>query len=230
MLWLITDTHFDHQAMIKSCHRPENFTAQICENWRRLVSPKDTVIHLGDCAWGKKGMERLLKLPGKKILIRGNHDDQSLEKYMNMGWDFAADSIVMKLQGITILFSHKPRWGHKADINIHGHFHDLHREDFFRLYLPMSLEAMGYRPIALDEKFLGPVSSWVKTCRIPKLKEIYDLQQNHRPLTIRDIYGRQSKEQFVQEFILHATGEIDDTDIDIDRVLTKYGISEELVK
>ena len=97
MLWTITDTHFDHHAMIKSCGRPENFDAIICRNWRERVKPQDTVIHLGDCAWRPEGMKRLLGLPGKKILVRGNHDDKSLEKYMEVGWDFACDSITEKL-------------------------------------------------------------------------------------------------------------------------------------
>lgn len=200
MLWIITDTHLGHYAMIKSCGRPENFDAIICRNWRERVKPQDTVIHLGDCAWRPEGMKRLLGLPGKKILVRGNHDDKSLEKYMEMGWDFACDSIVMKLGGVVILFSHKPRLGHRADINIHGHFHDLHREDFSRLYLPLSLEAMGYQPIALDTEFLGTIASWVSKKRIPKLKEIYELKQNHRPLCQRDIYGRQGKECFFRKF------------------------------
>lgn len=200
MLWIITDTHLNHHAMVKSCGRPENFDSIICQNWQEKVKAQDTVIHLGDCAWRPEGMKRLLELPGKKILVRGNHDDKSLGKYMEMGWDFACDSIVMKLGGVVILFSHKPRLGHQADINIHGHFHDLHREDFSRLYIPLSLEAMGYQPIALDAEFLGIMASWVSRRRIPKLKEIYELKQNHRPLSIRDIYGQQGKERFIRKF------------------------------
>lgn len=196
MLYLITDTHLGHKAMIRSCGRPEQFTSLICDNWKRMVAPSDTVIHLGDAAWGSEHMERLLRLPGKKILVRGNHDDKSLEHYMGIGWDFACDSLVMKLHGMTILFSHAPRWGHWADINIHGHFHDLHREDFTRLYLHMSLECMGYRPVALDKEFLGPVSSWVTRHHIPTLQEIWANKQNHRPLCERDEIGRQSRENY----------------------------------
>ncbi len=232
MLWVITDTHFNHHAMLKSCGRPENFMELICENWQKVVKPTDTVIHLGDCAWRPEGMQRLLSLPGKKVLVRGNHDDKSLEKYMEMGWDFACDSTVMRLSGITILFSHKPRWWHRADINIHGHFHDLHREDFSRLYLPLSLEAMGYQPIALDDEFLGPISSWVGKRRIPKLMEIYKLKQNHRPLNTRDIYGRQGKERFMQEFLKHAAGEANiacEGEPDINSILKTHGISEKLL-
>lgn len=154
---------------------------------------------------------------------------------MDMGWDFAADSLVMKLQGITILFSHAPQWKHRADINIHGHFHDLHREVFDRRYLPLSLEAMGYMPIALDEGFLGPVAGWVKTHKIPKLKEIYELKQNHRPLTERDMYGRMSKETFTLEFLAHSLdeGQMDTNEaayIDVEPVLVQYGITKEVIR
>ena len=116
-----------------------------------------------------------------------------------------------KWLGLCLRFHrHETRWcsdpflpqasRHRADINIHGHYHDLHREDFSRLYLPLSLEAMGYQPIALDAEFLGTMASWVSRRRIPKLKEIYELKQNHRPLSLRDIYGQQGKERFIRKF------------------------------
>lgn len=57
MLWVITDTHFDHYNMVKTCGRLKNFTALICENWRKMVSPKNTIIHLGDCAWSQTAGE-----------------------------------------------------------------------------------------------------------------------------------------------------------------------------
>lgn len=59
---------------------------------------------------------------------------------------------------------------------------------------------MGYQPIALDTEFLGTIASWVSKKRIPKLKEIYELKQNHRPLSLRDIYGQQGKERFIRKF------------------------------
>lgn len=208
MLWVITDTHFDHFNMVKTCGRPENFTAIICDNWRRMVSPQDTIIHLGDCAWGQKAMERLVRLPGHKILVRGNHDTRSIPYYMNIGWDFACDSFTIRMEGVTILFSHAPVWGYRnADINIHGHFHDLHREDFTRLYLPLSLESMGYKPIALDKEFLGVIESWANRHYIPTLKEIWQLRQDARPITERDEYGfgcwNNSKEEYEKKLAEH---------------------------
>ena len=132
----------NHEAMVSRSQRPKNFSALIAKNWKDMVSNKDTVIHLGDVAWDDKGMERILRLPGKKILLRGNHDHKTFQEYMDMGWDFAAESITLKYDRMTVLFSHAPVWNHQASINIHGHFHDLHREDLTHLYLPVFLESM----------------------------------------------------------------------------------------
>ena len=58
----------------------ENHTERISANWKRLVKPSDTVILPGDFSWGlkleetKKDFEFLENLPGKKILLKGNHD------------------------------------------------------------------------------------------------------------------------------------------------------------
>lgn len=230
MLWVITDTHINHTAMINRCNRPKNFSALICKNWKQMVKPKDTIIHLGDCSWDDKGMEKLLKLPGKKILIRGNHDHKTFQEYMDMGWDFAAESLELKFDRLTILFTHAPRWNHQASINIHGHFHDLHREDFSRLYLPLSLESMGYKPIALDEEFISTLLLWVRRHKPPALKDIYSLRQNNRTLTKRDIYGRLSREELAEALVSHQViSQQCEYDGNTDTVLAEFGISDHMI-
>ena len=58
----------------------ENYTERIKSNWLRLIKDEDTVILPGDFSWGLKLSEtledfKLLEsLPGKKILLKGNHD------------------------------------------------------------------------------------------------------------------------------------------------------------
>lgn len=58
----------------------DNYTERIFANWKRLVKENDTVILPGDFSWGlkleetKKDFEFLESLPGKKLLIKGNHD------------------------------------------------------------------------------------------------------------------------------------------------------------
>ena len=138
MLYLITDTHLGHQNMLKSCSRPARFTNLIFDNCRKMVKSEGTLIHLGDVAWNAEELMRFMKLLGRKILVRGNHDKKSTAYYMDAGFALVVDSVTMTLQGIRILFLHAPLYGHTADINIHGHQHDLHFEDVSRQSSPKS--------------------------------------------------------------------------------------------
>ena len=58
----------------------KNYTQKIYDNWIKIISPDDTVIIVGDVSWAmkledtKKDFQFLNSLPGKKILIKGNHD------------------------------------------------------------------------------------------------------------------------------------------------------------
>ncbi len=58
----------------------ENYSERIESNWRRLIKPEDTVVLPGDFSWGLKLSETLEdfkfldSLPGRKILLKGNHD------------------------------------------------------------------------------------------------------------------------------------------------------------
>ena len=58
----------------------QNHTIRIEKNWKHLVDEKDTVVLPGDLSWGlkidetKPDFEFLNSLPGKKILLKGNHD------------------------------------------------------------------------------------------------------------------------------------------------------------
>lgn len=219
MLYLITDTHIGHKPIISYCGRPENFGTLIEKNWKRMVQPTDTIIHLGDVAWGEENLKRLTHLPGKKILVRGNHDAKSLPYYAEAGFDFACDSITMRLEGINILFTHHPAYGHTADINIHGHLHDLHREDFSRLYLPLSLENIGYKPLPVDKKFLHTLRAWVEGKHTPTIKEIMLLGQNYletpRP---QDLYGSGSTKELYDARVARRK--------EADKILASCGLRE----
>ena len=53
---------------------------KIQKYWKKLVSPEDTVVITGDHSWGRNlkecgpDLEFIASLPGRKILLRGNHD------------------------------------------------------------------------------------------------------------------------------------------------------------
>lgn len=58
----------------------ENYVEKIKSNWNKVVADDDTVVIAGDVSWGMS-MEQSLadlkfvnELPGKKIIIKGNHD------------------------------------------------------------------------------------------------------------------------------------------------------------
>lgn len=124
---IITDTHFGHKNMVEYCQRPEDFAEKIISNWSKTISNKDVVIHLGDICIGGDlyWHEKLSELPGKKILVKGNHDSKSDNWYLEHGWDFVCDSFQMTFQGKKVYFSHYPvAWDGYYDLNIHGHFHN----------------------------------------------------------------------------------------------------------
>ena len=53
---------------------------KIKRNWCNIINETDTVVITGDHSWGKrledsmKDLEFIAELPGRKILLRGNHD------------------------------------------------------------------------------------------------------------------------------------------------------------
>ena len=58
----------------------QGHAAKVAAKWRQLVSPDDTVIICGDTSWAMDltgalpDLNWIAALPGRKILLRGNHD------------------------------------------------------------------------------------------------------------------------------------------------------------
>lgn len=155
-VWLTTDTHFRHRKMIVKGYRPADFEERIITQWNDVVRDTDLVIHLGDVIVGQdKELEMILfRLRGRKILVRGNHDNETVTWYMERGFDFACDSFTWN----RILFTHEPAAVLPAgcDLNIHGHLHsDGHRSAEYNLQtwnVLLSLEdpKVDYRPVLLN--------------------------------------------------------------------------------
>ena len=82
-LFALSDLHLslsDKGKSMEVFHGWENYTEKIEKNWKAIVSPEDTVVLAGDISWAV-GIERaaldfdfINRLPGNKILIKGNHD------------------------------------------------------------------------------------------------------------------------------------------------------------
>lgn len=126
-VYIISDTHFNHANIATYCDRPDDFTETIIRNWQRTVKPEDLVIHVGDVFIGKPfgWFEILPRLPGRKILVRGNHDKHhGLTWWMDKG-GFAAAVDSMTFRGVYI--THKPadHLPSRCNINLHGHLHNI---------------------------------------------------------------------------------------------------------
>ncbi|MDR0738643.1 MAG: metallophosphoesterase [Oscillospiraceae bacterium] len=81
-LYAIADLHFSFSAnkSMDIFEGWENYVYRLKENWISKITEKDTVVIAGDISWApslKKSFEDfyfLESLPGKKIIMRGNHD------------------------------------------------------------------------------------------------------------------------------------------------------------
>ena len=199
-LYVIPDTHLGHENIKKYCNRPDKFENLIEKNWQEVVTGTDTVIHVGDISFDEKWIERLGSWNGKKILVRGNHDRKPYDFYLSCGFTAVVEELVMDVKNVVILFSHRPRFGHEYDINIHGHQHNLAVYDDKRLYLPLSIEHMGYKPLALDEDFISRIKPFIINNKQPTLKEMMSLRQGAigKP-SDKDFYdGWADKDRFVK--------------------------------
>ena len=182
--WIIADTHFNHTKMCEYCDRPEDFNERIIRHWRAMIAPDDLVYHLGDFYLGKRGgfVDYVDMLPGVKILIKGNHDREKSDWYLNRGFTAVMDFVVVTSRTnirkngeyflyTKVLLSHKPiaipeLYGHKT-INIHGHFHNHSpkqcEKELVKLLTPdhylFCLENTKYKPVLLNR---AVKDDWVK--------------------------------------------------------------------
>ena len=186
--FLIGCTHFGHEKMYKFLNRdgtkvrPYENAKQaddaMLTNWNSVVGVDDKVYVLGDVAFTSESLSVLKKCNGKKILIKGNHDDLSVGEYMKYFKDIRSSH---KLDGEVL--SHIPihpdsLWRQKKNtnwLNIHAHLHnqtvllaqadpDIEQgsiADMERMhgiegkkdprYFSVCVERIGYKPISIDE-------------------------------------------------------------------------------
>lgn len=153
--FIIADTHFGHENIIRYCNRPfrtaEEMNRALIQNWNSTVSKNDTVFVLGDFAFGKELIKEIApKLNGRKILIKGNHDDYRNEYYRNCGFEEVSEYPI--LFGFYLL-SHEPLQLSETTpyFNYYGHVHnDMKYVDNLTSRC-VSVERIGYKPFCFYE-------------------------------------------------------------------------------
>lgn len=156
MIYLISDTHFNHYNIIKYCNRPfknvHEMNMYMIEKWNETVQPTDTIYHLGDYAFGdKKFMQDVCnKLNGYKILIRGNHDKKGNNFFLDIGFNEVHKSKTIN----NYILTHRPLLSVPQDfINIHGHIHNVPLNNEFNKmnHINVSTEVLNYIPININD-------------------------------------------------------------------------------
>ncbi len=155
--FVVSDTHFGHAGVCQFLNddgtklRPwdtaEQMDAAMIELWNSVVKPDDKVYHLGDVVINRKALPTLLKLNGRKVLIKGNHDIFKLSDYTPYFKDIRGYHILNKY-----ILSHipvHPESKGRFKGNIHGHLHSRMLDDEW--YKCVSVEHTGFKPIPFDQ-------------------------------------------------------------------------------
>ena len=86
--FVISDLHLGHTNILKYSNglrggtTPEEHDEWIIHQWNSVVSKHDLVFVLGDVAMNREALKLVKKLKGTKHLCKGNHDIESLNKYL----------------------------------------------------------------------------------------------------------------------------------------------------
>jgi calcineurin-like phosphoesterase family protein len=118
------------------------------DKWNDIVKPHDIVYHLGDVYIGKWD-DRIAKLPGRKRLVIGNHDQINDPNFNGvfskiMLWRIFTEYKIC-LTHIPIHMSDKKA---KYDVNVHGHIHT--NKSPTRQHINVSVEAIDFAPVSID--------------------------------------------------------------------------------
>ena len=139
--WVISDTHWRHRNINKYAWRttpmfptPRAVDQLMYSNWRALVKPEDTILHLGDlCFWNQgEPIPEMRELPGRKLLIKGNHDNYRDSWYADHGFEVVAqqrEDIRFRWNDpngmVDVIMSHYPIHPLlEGAVNVHGHRHN----------------------------------------------------------------------------------------------------------
>jgi calcineurin-like phosphoesterase family protein len=161
-IFLIADLHLGQESamkwldndgkQIRKFANASEMDEHIVKCHNGVIGVNDKVYMLGDIAVHKKYLPTLLRMNGKKVLIKGNHDQEKMSEYAKYFYDIRGSHQLEKfiLTHIPIHPESLSRWHG----NIHGHLH--HRsvmlgDKIDPRYICVSAEQVGYFPIPLED-------------------------------------------------------------------------------
>jgi calcineurin-like phosphoesterase family protein len=100
----------------------EDNTDIFCKHWQKTIRKNDIVYVMGDAAFSDEALEVYKKLLGRKILIKGNHDDYVSTKLQAEVFDEIHGMLSYKKVWLTHCPIHPDEMRGRAG-NVHGHVH-----------------------------------------------------------------------------------------------------------
>ena len=167
--FVISDTHFNHAPILTfkdyagqppraGFTEVDHMNQVMLDNWNDTVGPNDTVIHCGDVLFGMDKVDWLTnvfaKLPGKKRLVLGNHDNVKM-----LAPFFKDIQMWIDMSDKGLLFTHTPqhpstlaeshRFGTGPILNVHGHIHSNPSPE--GPYKCVCVEQINYTPVSIED-------------------------------------------------------------------------------
>lgn len=168
MVYLISDTHFNSENIIKYCNRPfenaEQARDEMIRRWNAKVHDDDIVYCLGDFIMGapETVVPILRSLNGHIILVRGNHDTRrKLAIYEQYPEKITVQDIAYySYGGLYFVMCHFPMTDegfldmvvkdNSEVVVVHGHTHD--KDPFFteeNHVFNVSADVIGFEPVSI---------------------------------------------------------------------------------
>lgn len=170
-IFFTSDTHFNHENIIKYCKRPfrdvTEHDEELIRRWNEKVPEDGIVFHLGDVAFGdhQTVFEILKQLNGTIYLVIGNHDWRNIVK--NHSWRFRemTQQVNMKIGKRHIILNHYPMlafsgaWrGEDATYQLFGHVHTSPYTDEGLDQSRMKMLFTSQYDVGVDNNDFAPVS------------------------------------------------------------------------
>lgn len=177
--YVISDTHWYHNNIVKYCGRDMNHNKIMLDRWNSTVDPGDTVLHLGDLYMTRDGDKRqnfideiAPALNGNKFLILGNHDYERVDFYDKIGFRVIRP-FTMNYRNFEVSFDHYPcergliQPG-DSHIRVHGHIHnngynhfrEKRREMQRYGHINVSVEEIDYTPQPIERVLDSAIARW----------------------------------------------------------------------
>ncbi len=193
MIYYISDLHLFHKNVTKEGSdfdgRPyatlEEMHEDMRERWNRKITNGDTVYILGDVSLRGRLQDLIAlvaTLKGRKVLIRGNHDDTSDLRYQCLFDEICDYKEITDRLGkntVHVVLSHYPilMWKnqHRGWIHLYGHLHNSGEYHYFQKLI----EEMNREDFEARVPHGAPIRAYNVGCMLPYM--------DYEPRTLTEI-------------------------------------------